>query len=181
MDYPVRTLSQLRPILQGFRKAAGLTQAGMASRLGVTQQTYAQLEANPAAVSVERLFKVLRVLNVDLTMAYTATRAAQTGSAAKPAATIRAAKTAAGGTATSAKKTPQAASQRTTQRTTQRATPGTTQRATKRTGKQQDAKAAQTRVSSPAKRTTTAKVSAAGKNQTTNRKATSVSKKRENW
>jgi HTH-type transcriptional regulator/antitoxin HipB len=66
VDYPIKTLSQLRPILQGFRKAAGLTQAAMAAHLGVTQQTYAQLEANPAAVSVERLFKVLRILQVDL-------------------------------------------------------------------------------------------------------------------
>lgn len=68
MDYPIKTLGQLRPILQGFRKAAGLTQAGMANHLGVTQQTYAQLEANPAAVSVDRLFRVLRVLQVDLTL-----------------------------------------------------------------------------------------------------------------
>ncbi|MBN3849531.1 MULTISPECIES: helix-turn-helix transcriptional regulator [Burkholderiaceae] len=71
MDYPIKTLSQLRPILQGFRKAAALTQAAMASRLGVTQQTYAQLEANPAAVSVERLFKVLRILQVDLKLVQT--------------------------------------------------------------------------------------------------------------
>lgn len=66
MNHPVKTLSQLRPILLGFRKAAGLTQAMVASHLGVTQQTYAQLEANPEAVSVERFFKVLRVLSVDL-------------------------------------------------------------------------------------------------------------------
>lgn len=71
MDYPIKTLNQLRPILQGFRKAAGLTQAMMASHLGVTQQTYAKLEANPAAASVERLFRVLRVLDVDLTLAHT--------------------------------------------------------------------------------------------------------------
>jgi HTH-type transcriptional regulator/antitoxin HipB len=69
VDYPIKTLNQLRPILQGFRKAAGLTQAAMASHLGVTQQTYAQLEANPATVSVERLFKVLRILQVDLKLA----------------------------------------------------------------------------------------------------------------
>ncbi|HEY2023685.1 helix-turn-helix transcriptional regulator [Paraburkholderia sp.] len=69
MDYPIKTLNQLRPVLQGFRKAAGLTQAAMASHLGVTQQTYAQLEANPAAVSVERLFKVLRILQVELKLA----------------------------------------------------------------------------------------------------------------
>jgi HTH-type transcriptional regulator / antitoxin HipB len=68
VDYPIKTLGQLRPILQGFRKTAGLTQAGMASHLGVTQQTYAQLEANPAAVSVDRLFRVLQVLRVDLTL-----------------------------------------------------------------------------------------------------------------
>lgn len=68
MDYSLKTLGQLRPILLGFRKAAGLTQAAVAERLGVTQQTYAQLEANPAAVSVERLFKVLRVLDVELAL-----------------------------------------------------------------------------------------------------------------
>jgi hypothetical protein len=33
------------------------------------QQTYAQLEANPAAVSVERLYRMLRALDVDLTLA----------------------------------------------------------------------------------------------------------------
>lgn len=77
MDYPVKTVAQLRPILQGFRKAAGLTQAMLASRLGVTQQTYAQLEADPSAVSVERLFKVLRVLEVDLLLAQTAASAAE--------------------------------------------------------------------------------------------------------
>jgi HTH-type transcriptional regulator / antitoxin HipB len=71
MDYPVKTTSQLRPLLKAFRKAAGLTQATMASHLGVTQQTYAQLELNPSAVSVERLFRVLRVLGVELSLAQT--------------------------------------------------------------------------------------------------------------
>jgi HTH-type transcriptional regulator / antitoxin HipB len=68
LNYPIRTVHQLRPILQGFRKAAGITQAMMASQLGITQQAYAQLEANPAAASVERLLKVLRLLHVDLTL-----------------------------------------------------------------------------------------------------------------
>ncbi|QCP50815.1 helix-turn-helix transcriptional regulator [Trinickia violacea] len=70
MDYPIKTLSQLRPILQGFRKAAGLTQAAMASQLGITQQSYAQLEANPAAASMERLFKVMRMLDVEMRLAH---------------------------------------------------------------------------------------------------------------
>ncbi|HEF5869736.1 TPA: helix-turn-helix transcriptional regulator [Burkholderia cenocepacia] len=64
MAFPVQTLTQLRPILVGFRKSAGLTQAQLAARLGITQQSYAQLEANPSAVSIERLFKVLNVLGV---------------------------------------------------------------------------------------------------------------------
>lgn len=45
-----------------------MTQAAVADHLGVTQQTYAQLEANPTAVSVERLLKVLRVLGVGLVL-----------------------------------------------------------------------------------------------------------------
>lgn len=68
MAFPIQTLSQLRPILVGFRKSAGLTQAQLAARLGVTQQSYAQLEANPSSVSIERLFKVLNVLCVRLTL-----------------------------------------------------------------------------------------------------------------
>ena len=69
MDYQIKTLSQLRPVLQGFRKQAGLTQAAVASQLGITQQSYAQIEANPALTSVERLFKVMRLLNVQWTFA----------------------------------------------------------------------------------------------------------------
>ena len=57
--YPIKTLSQLRPLLIGFRKANGLTQKDLSERLGVTQQTYARLEANPARASIERLFKIL--------------------------------------------------------------------------------------------------------------------------
>lgn len=79
MDFRIKTLSQLRPILVGFRKSAGLTQAGMAGHLGVTQQTYAQLEANPAAVSLERLFKVLRVLNVELVLSQAGTQPGKSG------------------------------------------------------------------------------------------------------
>ncbi|WP_371874321.1 helix-turn-helix transcriptional regulator [Enterobacter asburiae] len=53
-DYPLNTLNQLRPLLIGFRKANGLTQKDLSERLGVTQQTYSRLEANPASASIER-------------------------------------------------------------------------------------------------------------------------------
>lgn len=66
--YPVKTLNQLRPLLMGFRKANGLTQKDVSERLGVTQQTYARLEANPASASIERLFKVFTVLGVEISL-----------------------------------------------------------------------------------------------------------------
>lgn len=66
MNYAVKTPLQLRPLLVGFRKSAGLTQSDMASRLGVTQQTYAQLEAKPESASMDRLFLVLKMLKVNV-------------------------------------------------------------------------------------------------------------------
>ncbi|MCB5322529.1 helix-turn-helix transcriptional regulator [Yersinia intermedia] len=66
MDYPIKILSQLRPTLIGFRKQKGLTQASLAQLLGITQQSYAKLEADPASASIERLFKVLQLLDIEL-------------------------------------------------------------------------------------------------------------------
>lgn len=68
MDYPIKTLQQLRPILVGFRKQAGLSQAAIAGLLGITQQSYAKIEANPATTSVERLFTILRLLGVEIVL-----------------------------------------------------------------------------------------------------------------
>ena len=55
---------QLQPILGGFRKTAGLTQADMAKRLGVTQQTYSAAERNAANMSVVKLMRALQALDV---------------------------------------------------------------------------------------------------------------------
>ncbi|WP_051791293.1 helix-turn-helix transcriptional regulator [Serratia sp. DD3] len=66
--YPLKTLNQLRPLLIGFRKANGLTQKDLSERLGVTQQTYARLEADPGSASIERLFKVLTLLGVEVVL-----------------------------------------------------------------------------------------------------------------
>lgn len=66
--YPIKILTQLRPMLLGFRKANGLTQKDVSERLDVTQQTYARLEANPASASIERLFKVFTVLGVEISL-----------------------------------------------------------------------------------------------------------------
>lgn len=67
-QYYLKTLNQLRPVLVGFRKSKGLTQRELSERLGVTQQTYARLEANPAVASFERLYKVFSMLGVELVL-----------------------------------------------------------------------------------------------------------------
>mgnify|MGYP004565023271 CR=1 FL=1 len=66
--YPLKLLNHLRPLLIGFRKANGLTQKDVSKRLGVTQQTYARLESNPARASFERLYKVFNALGVEINL-----------------------------------------------------------------------------------------------------------------
>jgi HTH-type transcriptional regulator / antitoxin HipB len=67
-EFPVRTADQLPGLLQSFRKASGLTQADVASRLGIRQQTLSALERNAAAVSAARLMRLLSILGVELVL-----------------------------------------------------------------------------------------------------------------
>lgn len=66
MHYPIVTPEQLPAMLRGLRQRARLTQTQLAERLGISQQSYARLEARPAAASVERLSKLLRALDAEL-------------------------------------------------------------------------------------------------------------------
>lgn len=72
MDYLVKTLQQLRPLLIGFRKQAGLSQAAVAELLGVTQQSYAKIEANPTSTSVARLFTIFRLFGGEIVLTHRA-------------------------------------------------------------------------------------------------------------
>ncbi|QAZ39109.1 XRE family transcriptional regulator [Methylibium sp. Pch-M] len=67
-EFPVRMADQLPSLLQSFRKAAGLTQADVAARLGVTQQTLSALERNASNVGAARLMKLLSILDVELVL-----------------------------------------------------------------------------------------------------------------
>lgn len=95
--YPIRILSQLGPVLQGFRKSRGLTQADIAARLGVSQQSYARLEANPGRASMARVLAALQALEVDLTLTPRAAADAAGAVGARrgkpPVKTVKAAKT----------------------------------------------------------------------------------------
>ena len=57
-EFTLRTPQQLPALLQAFRKAAGLSQAEAAARLGVTQQTF----------SAGRLLKLLTLLGVEVVL-----------------------------------------------------------------------------------------------------------------
>lgn len=67
--FTVRTAEQLPQLLQAFRKEAGLTQAEVALRLGVSQQTYSAMERNADKVGAARLLKLLNILGVELALA----------------------------------------------------------------------------------------------------------------
>lgn len=67
-QFSVRTPDQLPALLRAFRKQAGLTQAEVALRLGVSQQTYSKLETKADAVGVPRLLKLLNILGVELSL-----------------------------------------------------------------------------------------------------------------
>lgn len=67
-QFTVRTAEQLPPLLQAFRKDAGLTQSEVALRLGVSQQTYSAMERNADKVGSARLLKLLNILGVELSL-----------------------------------------------------------------------------------------------------------------
>lgn len=64
MDYLLNFSGQLKQHLRSIRKARGLTQAKLAEALGLYQSRIAEIEANPAAISVEQLLRVLAALDV---------------------------------------------------------------------------------------------------------------------
>lgn len=66
LEYPIKILHQLTPIIKSFRKSKGLTQTDIAKRLGITQQTIQQFESDLSACSLERFFKILSILEVSL-------------------------------------------------------------------------------------------------------------------
>jgi HTH-type transcriptional regulator/antitoxin HipB len=66
MDYPVKTPQQLAQVLKGVRKDRRITQAAVASRMGSLQSKISALELNPGKASVERLLRMLSILEVDL-------------------------------------------------------------------------------------------------------------------
>ncbi|MFY7867170.1 helix-turn-helix domain-containing protein [Roseateles sp.] len=86
-QFTVRTAEQLPPLLQAFRKEAGLTQSEVALRLGVSQQTYSAMERNADKVGSARLLKLLNILGVELALGKTLHQQAPDASSGQPSKT----------------------------------------------------------------------------------------------
>ncbi|WP_353093132.1 helix-turn-helix domain-containing protein [Methylibium sp.] len=85
MNYPLRLPDQLRPHLRALRKRHGLTQAQLGALVGVKQARIAEIEANPGAVSLDQLTRVLAALGGTLHLHATeATQPAAGADAPKP-------------------------------------------------------------------------------------------------
>ena len=65
-DYVIRTPQQLGPVLQGYRKTHGWTQARVGQTVGLPQSEISKLELDPSSASLGRVFKLLAALDLEL-------------------------------------------------------------------------------------------------------------------
>jgi HTH-type transcriptional regulator/antitoxin HipB len=65
-EFPIRIPQQLGPILRGFRRERKLTQKAVGVRAALAQNAISQIESKPGPVSLDRLFRVLAALDVEL-------------------------------------------------------------------------------------------------------------------
>lgn len=84
MDHLLQLPDQLALHLKSLRKAAGVSQAQLAQRLGVSQSRVAAIERDPAAISVRQLMEILQLLDADLLMRPRADAVASPASAPVP-------------------------------------------------------------------------------------------------
>ncbi len=68
MDYAIRTPAQLGQVLKGLRRDRRLTQAAVAARMGLVQSKVSTLEADPGKTSVDRFFRLLSALGMELVL-----------------------------------------------------------------------------------------------------------------
>ena len=65
-DYSIKTPEQLGSVLRGFRVDQKLTQKQVGAKVGLAQNVVSQLETEPGRAGVEKLFKMLGALNLEL-------------------------------------------------------------------------------------------------------------------
>ncbi|MGH8166593.1 MAG: helix-turn-helix domain-containing protein [Woeseiaceae bacterium] len=66
MEYTIHTPRQLGQVLKGQRSTRHLTQAEVATRVGLLPKTVSKLERDPDTATLESLFKLLSSLQLEL-------------------------------------------------------------------------------------------------------------------
>jgi HTH-type transcriptional regulator / antitoxin HipB len=66
MHQIIRTPHQFGQLLQGRRKALGLSQTALGARAGVSQKRMSALELGPERITLERLLLLLSALGLEL-------------------------------------------------------------------------------------------------------------------
>lgn len=77
-SHPLVTAGQLGTLLQAARKAQGLTQSALASRIGLSQSRVSHLELNAHELSVEQLLAWCAALGLELAVGTRGSAAAST-------------------------------------------------------------------------------------------------------
>ncbi len=68
MEHTITTLAQLGHVLKGCRRQRGLTQRELGAKVGLLQKAVSALESDPSRASVERLFRLLSALELELVL-----------------------------------------------------------------------------------------------------------------
>lgn len=66
MDYLIKTPAQLGPLLAGTRRQRKLTQAAAGAKVGLAQNAVSALETDASKASLDRIFRLLSALELDL-------------------------------------------------------------------------------------------------------------------
>lgn len=66
MKIKVTSPLQLATHFKSLRRAKGWSQEELGRRLGITQSRVAQIESNPAAISVDKLIQIIHLLDAGL-------------------------------------------------------------------------------------------------------------------
>jgi HTH-type transcriptional regulator/antitoxin HipB len=66
MRQVLSTPSQLGPLLKSGRRAAGLSQAELARRMGISQSRISHMELHPESLSFEQLLALFGLLGMEL-------------------------------------------------------------------------------------------------------------------
>ncbi|MEO8805750.1 MAG: helix-turn-helix domain-containing protein [Burkholderiaceae bacterium] len=89
MSYPIRLPDQLKQHLRSLRKSHGMTQAQLGALVGVKQARIAEIEADPGAVSLGQLTRILAALGGTLHLYATDIPESARARLASPAPTIQ--------------------------------------------------------------------------------------------